>query len=175
MFTEFSNGQAEPVYWAVANTMVNKESAARDSLERQDFTVYCPMLSKRIRHARQTRNVMRALFPGYIFVQMPRETMRWRPISFTTGIRHLVKCGDVPGVIGDAFVRALKAREIDGVISKPHEPYQVGQRVRFMTGPMEGQVATILELSDRERLMVLMQLLNRPVKVRIEAADIVAV
>ncbi len=175
MFTEYSNGQAEPVYWAVANTKPSREAVARDGLERQDFTVYCPMLKKRVRHARQTRDVMRALFPGYLFVQMPRETARWRPISFTTGIRHLVKCGDGPGVVGDSFVRALKAREINGAIVRPAEPYRIGQPVRLTGGALMGQIATIIELDERDRLLVLMQLLSRPVKVRVEAADVAAI
>jgi transcriptional antiterminator RfaH len=175
MFTEFSSGQAHPIFWAVAHTQPNKEAFARDSLERQDFTVYCPMLKKRVRHARQSRDVLRALFPGYLFVQMPRETARWRPIASTTGIRQLVKCGDVPGVVCDHFVRALKAREVDGAIVKPLRPYAVGQPVRLTGGAMEGQIATILELDDRDRLLVLLQLLNRPVKVRVDAQSVAAV
>ena len=174
MFTEYSVGQTDPVFWAVANTAPNKEALAREGLERQDFNVYCPMIRKRVRHARQVRDVLRPLFPGYLFVQVPRERHRWRPIDSTTGVRRLVKSGDTPGLIDDTFVRALRAREIDGAIVKPTVPYGIGQSIRITSGALEGQIATIIEMNERDRLLILMQLLNRPVKVHVFASDVTA-
>lgn len=174
MFTEYASGLPAPLSWAVASTVANKEFLARDGLLRQDFGVYCPMIRRRVRHARQVRDVLRPLFPGYLFVQVPHQRGRLRPVELTTGIRQLIKCGDAPAMIGDTFIRGLKAREVDGAIVKPDQPYQIGQSIRITAGALEGQIATILELNACDRVVVLMQLLSRSVKVQIMAFDIVA-
>jgi transcriptional antiterminator RfaH len=55
----------------------------------------------------------------------------------------------------------------------PHQSYAVGQRVHVADGPFSGLVGTIIEMDDKERLVVLMNLLNRPVKVRVAARMVV--
>lgn len=83
-------------------------------------------------------------------------------------MRTLVRCGDRPGFLDDRFIHSLKAREMDGAIVKPESPYRVGQQVRITGGAFDGLVAQIVEMDEKHRLVVLMDLLNRPVKVRIE-------
>lgn len=113
------------------------------------------------------------MFPGYVFVKVGLQ--RWRPLGSTIGVRSVVRCGEEPGLIDDGFVQSLKAREIDGVISKPEAPFQVGQQVKLAGGAFDGLVATIIDMHERDRLTVLMELLNRPVKVRIEETQIAPV
>ncbi|WP_423416403.1 transcription termination/antitermination NusG family protein [Hyphomicrobium sp. B1] len=48
-------------------------------LRNQGYEVYVPVLRKQIRHARQVREVLRPLFPGYLFARLTHSTMRWRP------------------------------------------------------------------------------------------------
>ena len=112
------------------------------------------------------------MFPGYIFVRIDRDLRRWRPILSTLGVRTLVKCGDYPSLLEDGFIHSLKAREADGAIVRPANPYQVGHRVRVAAGPFDGLVATIIEMDAKDRLIVLMDLLNRPVRVKLAAQQV---
>jgi transcriptional antiterminator RfaH len=169
-----SGGGSEPSTWAVVNTQPHRERLALSNLERQDFRVYCPMVLKRIRHARRTQDVSRPLFPGYLFVQVDPDLQRWRPILSTFGVRTIVRCGDRPSLLADAFIQGIKACEIDGAIVRPASPYTVGQQVRMATGPFDGLVATIIEMDEKDRLVVLMDLLSRPVKVRTEVRLVAA-
>jgi transcriptional antiterminator RfaH len=155
--------------WIVVNTQTHREHIALENLERQEFLAYCPMIRRRIRHARQSRDVLRPLFPGYLFVQVNQDLQRWRPILSTFGVRTLVRCGDRLSFLDDGFIRALMAREIDGAIVAPATPYQVGQRVRMAGGAFDGLVATIIEMDEKDRLVVLMDLLNRTTKVKVDA------
>ncbi|WP_414464656.1 transcription termination/antitermination NusG family protein [Hyphomicrobium sp. DY-1] len=59
-------------------------------LRNQGYEVYVPVLRKQIRHARQVREVLRPLFPGYLFARLTHSTMRWRPILSTVGVRSVV-------------------------------------------------------------------------------------
>jgi transcriptional antiterminator RfaH len=71
--------------------------------------------------------------------------------------------------LSEDFIAALQAREIDGAIARPQGEYQPGQKIRMAGGPFDGLVATILEMDEKERLTVLMDLLNSRIKVKIDA------
>jgi transcriptional antiterminator RfaH len=49
---------------------------------------------------------------------------------------------------------------------KPVSPYSVGQSVRLTGGAFEGLVATIIDMDEKQRLIVLLDLLNQSVRVR---------
>lgn len=158
--------------WVVVNTHPHRENLAIENLVRQQFFVYCPQIRKRVTHARRSQDVLRPLFPSYLFVQIKES---WRSILSTLGVRSLVMCGEELSYLDDGFVQNLKAREVDGVIARPEEPYRIGQQVRLAGGAFDGLVATILSLNDKDRLFVLLEMLNRPVKVNVEACNVMAV
>lgn len=172
MRTEYSDYCGVPFNWAVVSTHPHREQVAVENLQRQDFYAYCPMVRRQRRHARRVSDVLRPLFPGYLFAQVNSETQRWRPMLSTVGVRTLVRCGDRLSLIEDGFVQSLKMRELDGAIARPESPYRVGQEVHIAGGAFDGLVATIIDMDERDRLTVLMDLLNRPVKVKIEERQI---
>ena len=82
--------------WLVVNTQPHKEMYALENLERQGFTVYCPLIIKRVRHARRAYDARRALFPSYVFVNTATTQGRWRPVQSTFGVRSIVFQGEQP-------------------------------------------------------------------------------
>lgn len=160
--------------WSVVNTHPHKEALAVEHLQRQNFQTYCPLIRKRIKHARREQDVLRPLFPGYVFARIDLSVHRWRSISSTIGVRALVSFGERLSFLHDDFIHSLRAREIDSAIVRPESPYVVGQAVRVSGGAFDGLVATIIEMSEKDRLIVLMDILNRPVKVKLEAASVVS-
>lgn len=172
MFTEYGHYLGRPFGWAVVNTHPHKEQTAYENLMRQGYSPYCPLIKRRRRHGRRVDEVLRPLFPSYLFVRMDPEVQRWRPMLSTLGVRTMVRCGDQISLIDDAFVQSLKNRERDGVIARPAHPYRVGQQVRMAGGAFDGLVATIVEMHEKDRLTVFMQLLSRAVKVRIDEQQI---
>ena len=172
MRTEYGHYLGHAVGWAVVNTQPHKEHIALENLQRQDFRAYCPLIKRRRSHGRRVTETLRPLFPSYVFVRIKPDAQRWRPLLSTHGVRTLVRCGDQLSLIDDAFVQSLKAREVDGVIARPPSPYRIGQQVRMAGGAFDGLVATIVEMHERDRLTVLMQLLSRDVKVSIDECQI---
>ena len=170
--TEYSHYLGRRFGWAVVNTQPHREHIALENLQRQEFIPYCPLLKRRHRHARRVTDVLRPLFPGYLFVKINPDQERWRPMLSTFGVRSVVRCGDKVSLLDDAFVQAIRARETDGVVSRPESPYQIGQEVRVSGGAFDGLVATIVEMREPDRLTVLMQLLNRAVKVNLDQGQI---
>lgn len=162
--------QGDP--WIVVNTHPHKEALAAANLRNQGFGTYCPVVRKRVRHARATRDVLRPLFPGYVFVDSGPASGLWRPVLSTVGVRALVRSGDEPGRLDGRFIAALRAREQDGVVVAPAQAYHEGQTIQITDGPFDGTVATIIGLAERDRLVVLMDILNRPVRVHLDARQV---
>lgn len=158
--------------WLVINTQPHQESYACDHLSRQNFTIYCPMIAKRIKHARRVYDAPRPLFPGYIFVEHRLQHQAWRPILGTRGVKSLVRTGDQPNFLCGSFIEGLKARESDGVIRTFGIPLQVGQRVTVEGGPLDGFVGQIIELREKDRVLVLLDILSRPVRTSFPAESL---
>lgn len=161
--------------WLVATTHPHSEAIAVENLIRQGFAPYCPMIRKRRSHARKVDTVLRPLFPGYVFIRLEAGGMRWRPILSTTGVRTLVRFGDEPATLDARFILGLKAREEDGAVVRPAVPYQVGQDVQIEGGPFDGLVARILSLEDKDRIVVLLEVMNRGVKAKIDSRQVTPV
>jgi transcription antitermination factor NusG len=90
----FRTAPSSGAAWFVVNTHSNREDLAGRNLANQGYEVYAPVLQKQIRHARRVRQVLRPLFPGYLFVRSGPCEMRWRPVLSTLGVRSVVRNGD---------------------------------------------------------------------------------
>ncbi|MFN0220018.1 MAG: transcription termination/antitermination protein NusG [Hyphomicrobium sp.] len=170
--SEHVDVEATASHWFVVNTHAHREGQACDHLVRQGFEVYNPVVNKTIRHARRVQNVLRPLFPGYLFVNNAQGVGFWRPIASTTGVRNLLRNGDAPCCLDPRLIEALKNRETDGVITRPHRPIEIGHTVRLASGPFDGFAATIVTMPERDRVVVLLEFLNQSTKVEISTAQI---
>lgn len=151
--------------WLALVTHPHKEQQALENLQRQGFDAYCPMLLRTVRHARRTQLSHRPLFPGYVFARAAAGKS-WKSMNSTTGVRRIVSFGEQPCLLCNDFIVALRAREMDGAIVRPAQPYAVGQKVRLVEGAFDGFVATVVAVDEKLRLILLLDLLNQSVRVR---------
>jgi len=158
-----------PWAWAVVNTHPHREQVALEHLSRQKFDAYCPMIRKRQRQAHRFVDVLRPLFPSYVFVRVAPKRDQWRPVLSTFGVRKLVRFGDQLGLIEDDFIENLRAREADGIVARPESPFKVGQDVHIQSGPFDGLVAKILAIDERDRMIVLLEMMRRQVHVQLRS------
>jgi transcriptional antiterminator RfaH len=165
----------EAAPWIAINTHPHRESIALKHLQRQEFETYCPLMPKRRSHARRVETVLRPLFPNYLFVRANWGPRRWRPILSTHGVRTIVRSGDELSFINHEFIASLKRREVDGAIVRPPAPYQVGQKVEIAGAAFAGLVATIIELGEKDRIVVLLDLMNRSTRVTLNPDALVPV
>ncbi len=161
--------------WIVVNCLPHKESVALEHLGRQAFTCYCPMIRRQVRHARRTYESVRPLFPSYVFVSLDFGRQSWRSLLSTRGVRGIVSCGEAPSTLRSDIIEQLRAREIDGAITRPTAPFRIGQRVSIVRGALDGLVATIVDLDEKDRIVVLLDLLNRPVRVSVKSESLAEV
>jgi transcriptional antiterminator RfaH len=162
-------------HWYVARTHTHAESKASGHLRRQGFETYLPRYLKKRRHARRIETVQAALFPCYIFVAIDMAIQRWRPISSTIGVSHLVCNGDEPSVLPPGVIESLRAKEDErGFVQMQVRPqFRVGQKIKIENGVFASCLGLFEGMSDRERVVVLLDLFNRKVRVALDG-DFVA-
>ena len=80
--------------WFAVRTKPRQEEIATMHYMRQGFTVYSPKVQSIRRHARKTEQVMRPLFPGYIFLHLAPREKDWTAIGSTIGSIGPVRFND---------------------------------------------------------------------------------
>jgi transcriptional antiterminator RfaH len=155
--------------WFAVHTQPLAEQKAAGHLERQGFEVYFPRYGKVRRHARRVDKVIRPLFPRYLFVAIDLAAMRWRAIRSTIGVRDLVRAGEAPVPVSDGVVTAIREREDgEGLVRLcQRADLRTGQKLRVLTGALCDQVGLFEDISDDDRVTLLLNLLGRPVRVQL--------
>jgi transcriptional antiterminator RfaH len=155
--------------WFAVHTQPLAEQKAAGHLARQGFEVYLPRYCKLRRHARRVDKVIRPLFPRYLFVAIDIAAMRWRAIRSTIGVRDLVRAGEEPVPVADSVVAAIRQREDgEGLVQLfQRGDLRAGQKLRILTGALCDQIGLFEEVSDDERVTLLLNLLGRPVRVQL--------
>jgi transcriptional antiterminator RfaH len=155
--------------WYVAQTHAREEMKALANLQRQGFGVFLPCYRKRRRHARRIDHVRAPLFPRYLFVQMDVARARWRAVSSTVGVTHLVCHGDRPTPVPHGIVEGIRARVgASGLVDIEEKiPFSRGEVVRVTAGPLADQDALFQCATDEDRVILLLDMMGRQVEVKV--------
>ena len=162
--------------WYVAQTHPRAEEKAAAHLARQGFPIYLPRYLKRRRHARRVETVAAPLFPRYLFVAVDMAAQRWRSIQSTVGVMQLVRNGEAPAAVSNRIVEELKNRECGlGFIQLDQSPtFRLGDKLRVIDGVFCDSLGSFEGMSDGERVTILLDLLGRKVRVRLDAEFVTA-
>ena len=165
--------------WFAVHTRPHAEHKAAFNLRRQGYTVYLPEHRKRRRHARRTDWIRAPFFPRYLFVRLDPEVTRWRAINSTFGVTGLVSMSDGgrPTPVPAGIVEALEARrDADGLIAvDPMARLKTGDSVRLCEGPFAEVEGIFASVDDHDRIVVLLDLMGRPVRVQVTRDSVEAV
>jgi transcriptional antiterminator RfaH len=155
--------------WFCARTQTKREHIAAEHLRGlEGVEVFCP----RIRYRKATRRGkiwwMEPLFPGYVLVKFKLAEME-RAVTFSQGIRGLVKFGSEVPSVPEALVEALREevrQRSSGV--DPSESFtvspvlEIGEEVEIADGPFQGMRGPIVAvISATERVKILLEFLGQ--------------
>lgn len=163
--------------WFVLRTHPNSEFKALSHILRQGFDGYLPRYLKRRRHARKTDFVQRPLFPGYLFVRMDPERIRWRVLNSTIGISELICHSGIPAPLPDNVIDDIRHHE-DGngyILLGEHTHVRPGDKVCVTEGALTDQIGIFDAESDQHRVVLLLNFLGRQVRVKMPMKSIAPV
>jgi len=163
--------------WVAVATHLNAEGQAVQNLKRQGYECYCPCACVQRRHARRSEMVQRPFFPGYLFVRLDRTRDQWRPIMHSRGVRTVVRFGERLGIVPQGIIDSLLAMEEDGVL-KPRpavERLDVGQQVTLNGTLFDDFLCTVQSIEPRDRVCVLLELMQHTVRMVVPSENVVVV
>jgi transcriptional antiterminator RfaH len=154
------------ICWYAVRSRPQAEARALENLLRQGYRAYLPRARVELRHARRRQIVLRPLFPRYLFVGLDRASMAWRPILSTFGVSDLVRAGGEPALVPAEIVAALEGREAAGAFDRVERSgsLRLGDLVRVTSGVFEEMIGRLVELRERDRVLVLLDFLGRAVR-----------
>ena len=159
--------------WFLAQVRPNSFHIAQRNLERQGFTVFCPLQDETRRRAGRFVTVPAPLFPGYLFVRFDPASAPWRAINSTYGVSRLVSFGQAtPAPAPQQLVDGLLARCNDEGKLLPPDSLAPGDAVQVMSGPFAQFVATVESLAPQKRVWLLLDLMGRTTRIAVAAGDL---
>lgn len=159
-------------HWYLIHTKIRQETVALANLERQEFECFLPHIrSEKLRRSKLVV-VQEPLFPRYLFIRLSQgmDAPSWAPIRSTLGVSRMVMFGQTPARVADAMLQHIRQQCESTCIQQRH--FETGETVQITEGPFLGLDA-IYQMSDGEsRVMVLLNILSKPVSLSIEPTGI---
>lgn len=161
------------MHWYLVQTKLRQERRAQENLERQGYVCYLPLCTTEKMRGGRLAVAQEPLFPRYVFAQIPPHlhNQSWVPMRSTLGVSRVVSFGTEPVRAPNALVDHLRQREAD-MSAQPQALYVPGQRVRLVEPPFSGLEAVYQMADGESRVMVLIEILNKPVEVRVAPASL---
>lgn len=157
--------------WYLVRLKPGGLARAEHNLARQMIGTFCPMRWRTSRRDRRLVTEMRPMFPGYLFVNVPPGSAGWRSINATYGVAQAV-CMEPgrPARLPPEIMRVLLAggATLDG----RHLTVLPGDRVRVAAGPFADALARVEALPERDRILVLLDIMGRKVRTSLGPADL---
>ena len=159
--------------WIIVQTKSNCENKACLNLKRQGYDVFFPKLKKKISRFNKFINIIKPLFPGYIFVSI-NSNQNWSKIKNTYGILNILKFGDYFYFLPSDVVDSIKRRcDING-FAIDYKKYVKGEKVKYFKNNQISLDAVFEEQIDQKRSFVFINLLNQKVKASVETKHLEA-
>jgi len=154
--------------WYLIHSKPRQEVTAREQLQRQGYETYLPIIPVRRKKRGRTKSKIGPMFPRYLFIHLSDKTDDWGPIRSTIGVANLVRFAHSPARVPDKLIAALKQREDStGVQIQVKTGFEAGQKVRIEEGPFEGYEAIFQAHTSNERVILLLQIAEKQISLKI--------
>lgn len=163
--------QAEFHWYGVRAQTKREHIAAQHLRTLEQVEVFCP----RLRYRKATRRGkiwwIEPMFPGYLLARFNLEAME-RTVTFTQGVRGLVRFGSGIPPIPAPFVEAIRSQTLAYSAQQDcNDPecltltpdLLAGDEIEVAHGPLQGMSGTVVQiLPAAERVKILLEFLGRP-------------
>ena len=156
--------------WMAVYTTPRHEKAVVRQLNARNVESFLP-LYRSMRHRKNGCKVTvdLPLFPNYVFVNVhKRESVK---VLQAPGVLWIVSAGREPSVLPNAEVESLRLG-LPGRRFEPHPYLVVGEKVRVISGALEGMVGILVRKKNELRVILSLDLIRQSVSVEIGIDEI---
>ena len=146
--------------WYLLQCKPRQDERAHLNLLQQNYVIFHPQLvSERVIRGKRLR-VMESLFPGYLFIHLS-GTDNWAPIRSTRGVSRIVEFNQGPATVSEHVIEHLRARCFESTEPHANHDLKPGEQLQIIRGPLSPLEGIFVSSMGDERVMILMQFLNR--------------
>ena len=157
--------------WYLLQTKSNGHKLAQEHLIRQGFKVFLPLLVTTSRRGVKFVNQLKPLFPGYLFMSTELCDIPWKSINATRGVSRAVSLDGRYHSIAPEIIEGIKSRcNQDGVLTSMNA-VSTGDRIKIEKGPFTDFVCSVEKIAERDRVWVLMDILQQPTRTKVSLSD----
>ena len=165
--------EKKEIIWVLIYTKAKEEKKANENLQRQGFETFLPLIAPTNKNSEFKSLV--PVFPRYFFAQIDLELHNWTTIKSSYGVSHIVMFSEKFTSIPNNIIEFMQDKLNQEGIYKENisvVDYQKGDPVSIKEGRFAGIDAIFLSKKSKDRVRLLLKLLNTSVLAEITASDI---
>ena len=160
--------------WLLVYTKAREEERAQRNLENQGFKTFLPMIAyEKISQPKSFS--LNPMFPRYLFITINAESDNWHLIKSTRGVSHLVLFDNKFAAVPNAVIEFIKTRVNNHSMAKQkftRQLFQKGDKLVIKQGIMKGKKAIFYSKTGKERVSILLKLMNEIILAELPEEDI---
>ncbi|HXX23504.1 MAG TPA: UpxY family transcription antiterminator [Terriglobia bacterium] len=156
--------------WYAIYTRHQHEKVISQILTAKGLEVFLPLYNSTRRWKDRTVHLSLPLFPCYLFLRGMEE--RRLDVVTTPGIVSVLSVNGEPAVIPESEVEAVRKAIEWGNRVEPHPFLRVGDRVRVISGPLQGLEGILVRKKNLCRLVLSVELLERSASVEVDVSSV---
>ncbi len=161
------------IIWVLIYTKAKEEIKANENLQRQGFKTFLPLIAPTNENSEFKSLV--PVFPRYFFAQINIELDNWTAIKSSYGVSHIVMFSEKFTSIPNNIIKLIQDKLDEAGIYKEDisiVDYQKGDPVSIKEGGFAGIDAIFLTKKSKDRVRLLLKLLNTSIVAEISTSDI---
>jgi transcription antitermination factor NusG len=157
--------------WLALQVFPRHEKKVDVILQNRGYVHFLPTCHRQRKWSDRVKTIEEPLFPGYVFCRGQQTLMEI--VRATPGIVRIVSFGGKPYPISDKEIEALQCivgcgREV-GSLSY----LCTGLKVKVVSGPLLGVTGMIIQVKNRNRLVLSVDVVMKSIHVDIDRAEVV--
>ena len=113
------------------------------------------------------------VFPGYIFISIDEDIFSWTKINNTYGVSKILVFNHRPAEVSSDIIIQLKNKYKYEDNSFANQNIQKGDNIKVQTGPFVDLIAKVKNVTDNNRIWVLLKYMGRTSKLKLQKTDII--
>ena len=161
------------IIWVLIYTKAKEEIKANENLQKQGFKTFLPLISPTNKNSEFKSLV--PVFPRYFFAQINFELDNWTSIKSSYGVNRIVMFSEKFTSIPNNIIQLIQDKLNEKGIYKEDisiVDYQKGDPVSIKEGRFAGVDAIFLSKKSKDRVRLLLKLLNTSVVAEITKSNI---
>ena len=159
--------------WIVARNKPNQDKIALINLERQNFEFFQPTFKTMSRRQNKFKEIIKPVFPGYIFIAINLEEKNWHKINNTRGISRIIVFGNEIPLVHCQLIKELKHRFSLNSSPKAVDPFEIGMNAEITNGPFAQLIGKIDNIDANQRIWILLDILGTQTRVSINKLNFI--